>query len=164
MQIYDGQLYGMGTDGKIYHVGTGLPTNGTNALVELPGVVLPTTNTTTLVNIKPVDFFFATLNSSADTADPAAPDTLYATDPSTSYTVGADTRQGVIHKFTATAFDPATGAPTDWTSSGIILVDPVNDKGPITGLTGYSTGTSVVMFATSGAVQRQRRPVRGRVI
>jgi Bacterial Ig domain len=141
MQIYNGQLYGMGTDGKVYQVGTGLPTSGTQTLTALPGVSLGT-------GTKPVDFFFVTVDP---THHGTQPDTLYVTDPSATYTVGTTTLTGAIHKFTATAFDPVTGAPTAWTSSGIVMVDPTNNKGGVTGLTGYFTGTSVVMFASSGA-------------
>jgi hypothetical protein len=141
MQIYNGQLYGMGVDGKIYTVGTGQPTSGVQPLTALSGVTLPTSPT------KPVDFFFVT----SDPADHGTqPDTLYVTDPSATYTVGSTTFIGTIRKFTADTFD-VSEAPTHWTASGDIKVDPVNDKGAITGLTGYSTGSSVVMFATSGA-------------
>ena len=92
MQIYNGQLYGMGTDGKVYQVGTGLPTSGTQTLTALAGISLATAT-------KPVDFFFVTV-------DPAhhgtQPDTLYVTDPSATYTVGTATLTGAIRKFTAT--------------------------------------------------------------
>jgi hypothetical protein len=131
----------MGTDGKVYQVGTGLPTSGTQPLTALAGISLATTT-------KPVDFFFVTVDP---THHGTQPDTLYVTDPSATYTVGTATLTGAIRKFTATAFDAVTGAPTAWASSGIVMVDPSNNKGGVTGLTGYSTGSSVVLFATSGA-------------
>src|SRR5262245_31739740 len=148
-QIYDGQLYVMGSDGKLYHVGAGLPTSGTPTLTsipfpDVPGGALPTTPT------KPVDFFFVTLNPSAHPSQPTAPDTLYVTAPSATYTNGG-TKTGEIVKYAATAWDPVTGAPTAFAFKGFIQVDPTNDKGAVTGLTGYSTGTSVVIYATSGA-------------
>ncbi len=142
MQIYNGQLYGMGTDGKIYQIGTGLPTSGSQLYTELTGVLIDKSNKI------PVDFFFATL-------DPAhhgtQPDTLYVADNSTTYAVDANTNQGVIQKFTADT-DASGNLTGGWHSSGFVEVDPsMNNKGQITGLTGYSTGSSVVIFATSGA-------------
>jgi hypothetical protein len=147
-QIYDGQLYGMGTDGKIYHVGAGLPTSGTPTLTNIPFSDAPSGLPTTPT--KPVDFFFVTLNPSAHPSQPTAADTLYVTDPSATYTSGG-TKTGEIVKYAATAWDPTTGAPTAFAFKGFIQVDPTNDKGAVTGLTGYSTGTSVVIYATSGA-------------
>ena len=90
------------------------------------------------------------MNAAAHAANPTAPDVLYIADPGTTYTVGSTTYTGEIRKFTADTYD-GSGNPTHWTDRGFVMVDPVNNKGQITGLTGYSTGTSVVMYATSGA-------------
>ncbi len=155
LQIYDGQLYGMGSDGKFYHVGAGLPTTGGQTLTQIPfsdnGGALLSSPT------KPVDFFFVTVNPAAHPSDPTAPDTLYVTVPSQTYTVGGITYTGVIRKYTADSYDtttPGVAVPTHWLASGDIQIFPVNAAnsfGAVTGLTGYSTGTSVVMYATSGA-------------
>ncbi len=132
----------MDNNAGLYQIGSGTPTSGPNALAPLAGV--------TGLGSKSDSFFFVTSNAAAHSANPTAPDTLYVADPSTTYTVNTTTYTGEIRKFTADTYD-VTGNPTHWTSSGFAAVDPVNNKGQITGLTGYSTGTSVVMYATSGA-------------
>jgi hypothetical protein len=142
LQVYNGQLYGMDASAGLFQIGTGMPTSGTNSLTPLVGV--------TGLGSKSDSFFFVTVNSAAHAANPTAPDTLYIADPATTYTVASTTYTGEIRKFTADTFD-VSGNPTHWTSSGFVKVDPVNNKGQITGLTGYSTGTAVVMYATSGA-------------
>jgi hypothetical protein len=144
LQIYNGQLYGMDASSKLYQIGSGTPTSGANALTQLAGV--------TGLGAKSDAFFFATVNAAAHATNPTAPDVLYVADPGTSYTVNSVAHQGEIRKFTADTFD-GSGNPTHWTDSGFAMVDPnnVGFVGQITGLTGYSTGTSVVMYATSGA-------------
>jgi hypothetical protein len=142
LQIYNGQLYGIDVSGGFFQIGTGAPTSGTNALTPVAGV--------TGLGSKSDAFFFATVNAAAHAANPTAPDILYIADPGTTYTVASTTYTGEIRKFTADTYD-GSGNPTHWTDRGFVMVDPVNNKGQITGLTGYSTGTSVLMYATSGA-------------
>ena len=155
LQIYNGQLYGMSSAGQIYLITNNsnpnvLPKDVHTTFTQLAGISVP--NST-----KPVDFFFTTL----DPADHGTqPDTLYVTSPSSAvadaYTVTVNgqslTAHGKILKYTAN-YDPITHALTGgWHASGFVEVDPTaNDKGQVTGLTGYSTGSSVVMYATSGA-------------
>ncbi len=116
------------------------------------------TSTTTAVAESPQlgDVFFATLDPQAHEGSggqgATQPDTLYATNSKGSYVDvnGVMTADGgEVDKYVATSFNATTGAPTAWTFAGFVASSTLADGGA-TGLTGYSTGSSVVLYAQSG--------------
>ena len=155
-EIYNGTLYVNNGKSGIFQITKAagdpgvpgypnLPTMVGATATQLPGISLPGTSNPNLGN-----FFFVTLNPTAHAGTGgqglSQPDTLYVAN---SAPGGTDTTSGEIDKFTATAFDPTTGAPTNWAFSGYVQATAAGIGG-VTGLTGYSTGSSVIMFAQAG--------------